>query len=93
MANASVALKYGSSRYDICRHCEQSEAISIRSIGLAGRNYRRSKFFPSAALLLTGAMDPMGNAHSEDESLDLADFEKSCLAEALFLGYLAAPAG
>jgi cysteinylglycine-S-conjugate dipeptidase len=49
--------------------------------------------FPSAALLLTGAMDPMGNAHSEDESLDLADFEKSCLAEALFLGYLAAPAG
>ena len=42
-----------------------------------------------SALLLTGAMDPMSNAHSEDESLDLADFEKSCFAEALFLGYLA----
>jgi acetylornithine deacetylase/succinyl-diaminopimelate desuccinylase-like protein len=45
--------------------------------------------FPDAALLLTGAMDPTSNAHSEDESLDLADFEKSCFAEALFLGYLA----
>src|SRR5207245_3585733 len=45
--------------------------------------------FPDAALLLTGAMDPMTNAHSEDESVDLADLRKSCLAEALFLGYLA----
>jgi acetylornithine deacetylase/succinyl-diaminopimelate desuccinylase-like protein len=45
--------------------------------------------FPEAALLLTGAMDPMSNAHSEDESLDLQDLEKTSLAEALFLGYLA----
>ena len=44
---------------------------------------------PDAALLLTGAMDPRSNAHSEDESVDLGDLEKSCLAEALFLGYLA----
>jgi len=45
--------------------------------------------FPGAALLLTGAMDPRSNAHSEDESLDLADLEKTALAEALFLGYFA----
>jgi cysteinylglycine-S-conjugate dipeptidase len=45
--------------------------------------------FPQAELLLTGAMDPTTNAHSEDESVDLADLEKSCLAEALFLGYFA----
>ncbi len=45
--------------------------------------------FPRAALLLTGAMDPRSNAHSEDESLDLGDLEKTALAEALFLGYLA----
>jgi acetylornithine deacetylase/succinyl-diaminopimelate desuccinylase-like protein len=44
--------------------------------------------FPEAALLLTGAMDPLTNAHSEDESVDLADLERSCLAEALFLAYL-----
>jgi cysteinylglycine-S-conjugate dipeptidase len=45
--------------------------------------------FPDAALLLTGAMDPKTNAHSEDESVDLEDLRKSCLAEALFLGYFA----
>jgi acetylornithine deacetylase/succinyl-diaminopimelate desuccinylase-like protein len=39
--------------------------------------------------MLTGAGDPMCNAHSENESVDLADLEKSCLAEALFLGYMA----
>jgi acetylornithine deacetylase/succinyl-diaminopimelate desuccinylase-like protein len=44
--------------------------------------------FPDATLMLTGAGDPMCNAHSENESLDLADLEKSCLTEALFLGYL-----
>jgi acetylornithine deacetylase/succinyl-diaminopimelate desuccinylase-like protein len=48
--------------------------------------------FPGAALLLTGAMDPTTNAHSEDESVDLGDLERSTLAEALFFGYLAAGA-
>jgi acetylornithine deacetylase/succinyl-diaminopimelate desuccinylase-like protein len=45
--------------------------------------------FPNATLMLTGAGDPKCNAHSEDESVDLADLEKSTVAEALFLGYLA----
>lgn len=45
--------------------------------------------FPDAALLLTGAMDPKTNAHSEDESVDLEDLRKSCLTEALFLDYFA----
>lgn len=44
--------------------------------------------FPKATLMLTGAADPKCNAHSENESVDLADLEKSCLAEALFLEYL-----
>jgi hypothetical protein len=39
--------------------------------------------------MITGAGDPQCNAHAEDESLDLGDLEKACLAEALFLGYLA----
>jgi acetylornithine deacetylase/succinyl-diaminopimelate desuccinylase-like protein len=45
--------------------------------------------FPQATLMLTGAGDPRCNAHSENESVDLGDLERSCLAEALFLGYLA----
>ena len=48
-----------------------------------------NKAFPKAALLLTGAGDPFSNAHSEDESVDLADVERSTLAEALFFEYLA----
>jgi acetylornithine deacetylase/succinyl-diaminopimelate desuccinylase-like protein len=47
-----------------------------------------AKAFPKAAVLLTGAGDPFSNAHSEDESLDLADLERSTLAEALFFEYL-----
>jgi acetylornithine deacetylase/succinyl-diaminopimelate desuccinylase-like protein len=45
--------------------------------------------FPDAALLLTGVGDPYSNAHSEDESVDLKDLERSALAEALFFEYLA----
>ena len=45
--------------------------------------------FPDATLMLTGAADPLSNAHSENESVDVSDLEKSALAEALFLGYLA----
>ncbi|MGH3156055.1 MAG: M20/M25/M40 family metallo-hydrolase [Streptosporangiaceae bacterium] len=45
--------------------------------------------FPGTELLLTGAADPASNAHSENESVHLADLEKSCLSEALLLAYLA----
>jgi len=45
--------------------------------------------YPKAALLLTGAADPTSNAHSEDESVDLGELERSVVAESLFFGYLA----
>jgi acetylornithine deacetylase/succinyl-diaminopimelate desuccinylase-like protein len=45
--------------------------------------------FPEAQILLTGAADPDCRAHSEDESLDLADLESSALGHALLLRYLA----
>jgi cysteinylglycine-S-conjugate dipeptidase len=48
-----------------------------------------ASLLPNAELMITGAGDPQCNAHAEDESLDLGDLEKACLAEALFLGYLA----
>ncbi len=48
-----------------------------------------SEAFDDAPCLLTGIEDPATNAHGEDESLHLGDFERACLAEALLLGYLA----
>jgi len=45
--------------------------------------------FPHAELLLTGVEDPESNAHSENESIDLEEFQRCCLAEAVFLALLA----
>ena len=40
---------------------------------------------PGAAILLTGAGDPTSQIHGPDESQDIADLEKACLAEAIAL--------
>ena len=45
--------------------------------------------FPDAAILVTGVADPDSRAHGANESLHLAEFERVCLAEALFLTELA----
>jgi cysteinylglycine-S-conjugate dipeptidase len=45
--------------------------------------------FPDAEILVTGVEDPDTRAHSGNESLHLATFERACLAEALLLNNLA----
>lgn len=44
--------------------------------------------FPDAQILVTGVEDPASRAHSPNESLSLAVFEKAILAEVLFLARL-----
>jgi acetylornithine deacetylase/succinyl-diaminopimelate desuccinylase-like protein len=44
--------------------------------------------FPEASLLLTGVADPDSRLHSENESVDLGELERACLAEALLLSLL-----
>ena len=83
----------GGSAYDAMRRA-MGEAFGRQPVemGAGGSIPFVAEFasaFPAATLMLTGAGDPYSNAHSEDESVDLADLERSCLAEALFLGYLA----
>jgi acetylornithine deacetylase/succinyl-diaminopimelate desuccinylase-like protein len=48
------------------------------------------KWFPGAALLVTGIEDPYCAAHGPNESLHLAEFARTCLAEAFLLRNLAA---
>jgi acetylornithine deacetylase/succinyl-diaminopimelate desuccinylase-like protein len=47
--------------------------------------------FPDAEVLITGVEDPDTRAHSPNESLHLAEFERACLAEALLLHRLGQP--
>jgi acetylornithine deacetylase/succinyl-diaminopimelate desuccinylase-like protein len=47
--------------------------------------------FPGAAILVTGIEDPYCAAHGPNESLHLAEFARTCLAEALLLRNLARP--
>jgi acetylornithine deacetylase/succinyl-diaminopimelate desuccinylase-like protein len=45
--------------------------------------------FPRAEILVTGVEDPDARAHGANESLHLAEFSRACLAETLFLSYVA----
>ena len=44
--------------------------------------------YMASGVLLTGIVDPDSRMHGLDESVDLGDFEKAAVAEALFLARL-----
>jgi acetylornithine deacetylase/succinyl-diaminopimelate desuccinylase-like protein len=48
-----------------------------------------ARTYPGATVLVTGVGDPASRWHGIDESLDLAMWERACLAEALLLDRLA----
>jgi acetylornithine deacetylase/succinyl-diaminopimelate desuccinylase-like protein len=48
-----------------------------------------ARSFPGREILVTGIEDPDTRAHGPNESLHLADFERACLAETIFLSRLA----
>ncbi|HEX6871782.1 MAG TPA: dipeptidase [Micromonosporaceae bacterium] len=47
------------------------------------------EMFPNASILVTGVEDPDARAHGPNESLHLAEFERTCVAEALLLANVA----
>ena len=68
----------------------ERDAIDIGMGGSIPFLFDFARIFPKAALLVTGVADPASNAHSEDESLDLRELERGCVAEAVFLGLMGA---
>jgi acetylornithine deacetylase/succinyl-diaminopimelate desuccinylase-like protein len=66
-----------------------TEPVDIGSGGSIPLMAALADAFPDAAFLLTGVEDPLGQAHAENESIDLGELERICAAEALLLGYLA----
>jgi acetylornithine deacetylase/succinyl-diaminopimelate desuccinylase-like protein len=66
------------------------EAIDIGQGGSIPFLFDFARAFPGAALLVTGVEDPESNAHSENESLHLGEFENVAVAEATFLGLFGA---
>ena len=50
-----------------------------------------NKLSPRAEILITGAEDPDSRAHGANESIDLEDFQKAVLAEALLIAGLDIP--
>ena len=65
------------------------EPVDMGSGGSVPLVSQLKRTFPDITVLLTGAGDELSGAHSSNESVDLRELERSCLAEALFLRYLA----
>jgi hypothetical protein len=45
--------------------------------------------YPQASILLTGVIDPAAAMHAPNESVDLGEFQKAALAEAIALRLMA----
>jgi acetylornithine deacetylase/succinyl-diaminopimelate desuccinylase-like protein len=79
--------------YDLARRTfEEAYGNAVVDMGIGGSIPFIAEFaraYPGAAVMVTGVGDPQSRWHGIDESLDLAMWERACLAELLFLEGLA----
>lgn len=61
------------------------KAVDIGAGGTIPFLFDLAELFPRAEIMVTGVEDPRSGAHGPDESVDLGELERACLAEALFL--------
>ena len=66
-----------------------AKAVDVGSGGSIPFLFDFAELFPKAEILVTGVDDPQSGPHGPDEGLHLAEFERVCLAETLFLSKLA----
>jgi len=65
------------------------KAVDIGAGGTIPFLFDLAELFPNAEIMVTGVEDPSSRAHGPDESVDLDELERACLAEAFFLEKLA----
>ncbi|MDP9467059.1 MAG: M20/M25/M40 family metallo-hydrolase [Actinomycetota bacterium] len=92
-SGAGFALEATGEVYDLARDAF-AEAYGHAAVeaGIGGSIPFIAEFaraYPGATVLVTGVGDPSSRWHGIDESLDLAMWERACLAEALLLARLA----
>lgn len=87
------AVKAEGSVYEAARKAfQESWERAPVEIGMGGTIPFVSAFsaaYPEASILLTGVGDPDSRAHGANESVDLGELRRACLAEALLLRNLA----
>lgn len=67
---------------------EEAWGVPPVAMGMGGSIPMLAEFqraFPAAETIVTGVCDPDSRMHGIDESLHLGDFERACVAEALWL--------
>ena len=89
----AFALEATGEVYDLARAAfEQAYGSAAVEAGIGGSIPFIAEFaraHPGATVLVTGVGDPASRWHGIDESVDLAMWERACLAEALLLARLA----
>ena len=92
-AGEPFALKTEGSVYDLARtsfaEAYGNDAVEMGIGGSIPFIAEFARTYPGATVLVTGVGDPASRWHGIDESLDLAMWQKACLAEALLLEGLA----
>jgi len=92
---AGTTIETNGGAYDAARRALgeawDTEAVEIGGGGGIPFVTEFAAAFPRASLLLTGVADPDSRLHAENESVDLEELRRACLAEALLLTYLAHP--
>jgi acetylornithine deacetylase/succinyl-diaminopimelate desuccinylase-like protein len=87
------ALETGGDVYDVARGAfADAYGNEVVEMGIGGSIPFIAEFartYPGATVLVTGVGDPKSRWHGIDESLDLAMWERACVAEALLLSRLA----
>ena len=89
----AFALEATGAVYDLARAAfEEAYGSAAVEAGIGGSIPFIAEFaraYPGATVLVTGVGDPASRWHGIDESVDLAMWERACLAEALLLARLA----